>query len=150
MRVYYLFKINDLFSKLYYNKTYYLYKMFEQISQSSKNDFIISYRLFEQMATPYNKTEINSNIYKTFSYNENYVKTLNKHVIDDGIEKTKLTVYNTYIKIKTNQNLTAFFEALEKEENIFVCDFNNKDYFWLNKVSPKYLYKIENNSKIII
>ncbi len=24
MRVYYLFKINDSFSKLYYNKTYYL------------------------------------------------------------------------------------------------------------------------------
>ena len=41
MRVYYLFKINDSFSKLYYNKTYYLYKMLEQISKSSQNDFII-------------------------------------------------------------------------------------------------------------
>ncbi len=139
MRVYYLFKINDSFSKLYYNKTYYLYKMLEQISLSSKNDFIISYRLFEQMAVPYNKTEINSNIYRKYAFDDNYRKTLNKHVLDDGVEKTKLTVYNTYIKIKTNKNITSFFKILSSEENVFVCDFNNKDYFWLNKVTRKSL-----------
>lgn len=137
MRVYYLFKINDSFSKLYYNKTYYLYKMLEQISLSSKNDFIISYRLFEQMAIPYNKADVNSSIYRKFCFDENYKKTLNKHVIDDGVEKTKLTVYNTYIKIKTNKNITAFFKVLSREENVFVCDFNNKDYFWLSKVTSK-------------
>lgn len=137
MRVYYLFKINDSFSKLYYNKTYYLYKMLEQISLSSKNDFIISYRLFEQMAIPYNKADVNSSIYRKFCFDENYKKTLNKHVIDDGVEKTKLTVYNTYIKIKTNKNITEFFKVLSNEENIFVCDFNNKDYFWLSKVTSK-------------
>ena len=139
MRVYYLFKINDSFSKLYYNKTYYLYKMLEQISKSSQNDFIISYRLFSQMATAYNKVEINSDIYKAFEYNDKYMKTLNKHILNDGVEKTKLTVYNTYIKIRTNQNLTSFFKVLNKEKNIFVCDFNNKDYFWLSKVSSKSL-----------
>ena len=139
MRVYYLFKINDSFSKLYYNKTYYLYKMLEQISKSSQNDFIISYRLFSQMATAYNKVEINSNIYKAFEYNDKYMKTLNKHILNDGVEKTKLTVYNTYIKIRTNQNLTSFFMVLNKEKNIFVCDFNNKDYFWVSKVASKSL-----------
>ena len=139
MRVYYLFKINDSFSKLYYNKTYYLYKMLEEISKSSKNDFIISYRLFEQMATAYDKTKINSMIYKKFMDDENYNKILNKHILDDGVEKTKLTVYNTYIKIKTNQYISAFFKILSNEENVFVCDFNNKDYFWLNKVVRKSL-----------
>ena len=137
MRVYYLFKINDSFSKLYYNKTYYLYKMLEQISLSSKNDFIISYRLFEQMAIPYNKADVNSSIYRKFCFDEKYKKTLNKHVLDNKVEKTKLTVYNTYIKIKTNKNITEFFKVLSNEENIFVCDFNNKDYFWLSKVTSK-------------
>lgn len=137
MRVYYLFKINDSFSNLYYNKTYYLYKMLEQISKSSKNDFIISYRLFEQMAVAFNKSTINSNIYKNFVYNEKYSKTLNKHILDDLSEKTKLTVYNTYIKIKTNKNITSFFKVLSNEENVFVCDFVNKDYFWLSNVSSK-------------
>lgn len=139
MRVYYLFKINDSFSKLYYNKTYYLYKMLEQISQSSKNDFIISYRLFEQMAVAFSKTKINSEIYRRYCYDDSYYKTLNKHILDNGVEKTKLTVYNTYIKVKTNKNITEFFKVIEKEENVFVCDFINKDYFWLSKVLSKSL-----------
>lgn len=139
MRIYYLFKINDSFSKLYYSKTYYLYKMLEQISLSSKNDFIISYRLFEQMAVPYNKTDINSKIYRKYAFDNNYKKTLNKHVLDDGVEKSRLTVYNTYIKIKTNKNISSFFKLLSHEENIFVCDFNNKDYFWLSKALSKSL-----------
>lgn len=139
MRVYYLFKINDSFSKLYHNKTYYLYKILEQISESSKNDFIISYRLFEQLAVAFNKSEVNGNIYKHYSSSEYYRKTLNKHVLDDGVEKTKLTVYNTYVKIRTNKNITEFFKILEKEKNVFVCDFNNKDYFWLSKVTSKSL-----------
>lgn len=139
MRVYYLFKINDSFSKLYYNKTYYLYKMLEQISKSSKNDFIISYRLFEQMANPFNKTKINAEIYKKYENNLYYQKNLNKHVLDNVFEKTKLTVYNTYIKIRTNKNVTEFFNVLDDEEGIFVCDFNNKDYFWLDKALTKTL-----------
>lgn len=136
MRIYYLFKINDSFTNLYYNKTYYLYKMLEEISKTSKNDFIISYRLFSQMASSYNKTEINSKIYRKFCFDEAYSKTLNKHIYDDGVETTKLTVYNTYIKIKTNKNITKFFKVLDNE-NIFVCDFNNKDYYWLSKVITK-------------
>lgn len=66
-------------------------------------------------------------------------KTLNKHVLNNLTENTKLTVYNTYIKIKTNKNITDFFKVLENEENIFICDFNNKDYFWLSKVNAKNL-----------
>ncbi len=134
MRTYYLFKINESFSILYLNKTFYLYKMLEQISLSSKTDFIISYRLFEQMAVPFNKTKINATLYKYYEYDESYSKTLNKHILDNNIEKTKLTVYNTYIKIKTNKNLTDFFNRINEVENIFVCDFVNKDYFWLDKV----------------
>lgn len=137
MRVYYLFKINDSFSNLYQNKTFYLYKMLEQISKSSKNDFIISYRLFSQMADPYDKSFINGLLFKTYYDDPSYTKTLNKHVYNDSVEKTKLTVYNTYIKIKTNKNITCFFKKLANVENVFVCDFQNRDYFWLNKVAAR-------------
>ena len=135
MRIYYLFKINNAFSNLYYNKTFYLYKMLEQISKSSKNDFIISYRLFEQMALPFNKEEINSIINTKYYYDNEYERYLNKHILNSKGEKTKLTVYNTYIKIRTNNNITSFFNVLNKESNIFVCDFNNKDYFWLSRLN---------------
>ena len=92
--------------------------MLDEISKSSKNDFIISYRLFSQMATPFNKTDINSKIYRKYAFDDSYKKTLNKHVLNNLTENTKLTVYNTYIKIKTNKNITDFFKVLENEENI--------------------------------
>lgn len=139
MRTYYLFKINESFYNLYYNKSFYLYKIFEEISKSSENDFKISYRLFNQITLPYNKSYINGILYKKYMYNENYLKTLNKHVLNDEIEKTKLTIYNTYIKIKSNQNIPVFLKDFKDEINIFVCDFNNKDYFFLNKVISKSL-----------
>lgn len=132
MRCYYLFKINNNFSRLYSNKIYYLYKTLEDISKSNKNDFIVSYKLYSQIVGAYNKTEINSIIYRLFCFDKNYNKSLNKHTYNDGIEKTKLTVYNSYIKIKSNKNITKFFKPLRKEESILVCDFENKDYFWLN------------------
>ena len=62
-----------------------------------------------------------------------------RSAVNNLTENTKLTVYNTYIKIKTNKNITDFFRVLENEENIFICDFNNKDYFWLSKVNAKNL-----------
>ena len=91
------------------------------------------------MAVAFSKTKINSEIYRRYCYDDNYYKTLNKHILDNGVEKTKLTVYNTYIKVKTNKNLTEFFKVIEKEGNVFVCDFINKDYFWLSKVLSKSL-----------
>ena len=135
MRTYYLFKINDSFSNLYQNKTYYLYKMLEEISNSNKGDLAIAYRLFEQMSLGYDVKRINSDIYHNYNFNTHYTKTSNFHILDNSIEKTKLSVHNTYIRVKTNRNITSFFKTLSKEENIFVCDFKNRDYFWLSNIS---------------
>ena len=29
----------------------------------------------------------------------------------------------------------SFLKELEKEKNLFFCDFENKDYFWLEKIA---------------
>ncbi len=134
MRTYYLFKINDTFLNLYNNKEIYLYKMFEQIYRSSKNNIDISYRLFKQMINTYDRAKINYLLENSYMYHRYYKKINNNHYYDDGNEKTKLMLYNTYIKIKANSNMPCFLNELLNENNIFVCDFKNKDYFWLNKV----------------
>ena len=139
MRCYYLFKINEDFSKLYKNKTYYLYKTLEDISKMNKNDFLISYKLYSQIVDGYDKKEIGSNIYRLLCFDKNYYKTLNKHIYDDGVEKTKLIICNSYIKIISNKNVTMFFKSLKKQSNILVCDFQNKDYFWLSNCFRKTL-----------
>ena len=40
------------------------------------------------------------------------------------------------LKIKTNINYPKFFDNINTySDNIFVCDFINNDYFWLNKIA---------------
>ena len=137
MRRYYLFKINNTFFELYHDNSLYLYKMLEQISKSSKNDLKISSTLFKQIVDTFDKVKLNMILNQKYQYDYGYYYTLDKHFYNDGVEKTKLIIHNTYIKIKTNNNLTCFFNELLKENNIFVCDFYNKDYFWLSKVMNK-------------
>ena len=37
-------------------------------------------------------------------------------------------------RIKTNNNCSIFLNSIkEYDENIFVCDFENQDFFWINK-----------------
>ena len=139
MKDFYIFKINDSFFNIYENKTYYLYKILENISKTSNNDFISSYKLYEQIILPFDKSNINSTIYKSYKKNKNYNKNLNKHILNNDKENTKLTIYNTYIKIKTNKSVPEFIKTIDKEDNLFICDFKNKDYFWLNKVKIKKL-----------
>ena len=139
MKDFYIFKINDSFFNIYENKTYYLYKILENISKTSNNDFILSYKLYEQIILPFDKSNINSTIYKSYKKNKNYNKNLNKHILNNEKENTKLTIYNTYIKIKTNKSVPEFIKTIDKEDNLFICDFKNKNYFWLNKVLIKKL-----------
>jgi hypothetical protein len=71
-----------------------------------------------------------------------YSRNVNVHTIKNLYfdEISKLTVYNSHIKIKTNINYPTFIDSLRNfEKNIFVCDFINKDYFWLDKIKKETL-----------
>ena len=52
-------------------------------------------------------------------------------------EESKLTINKAYLLLETNMIKSAFFNDL-KNKNLFVCDFENKDYFWLDS-----LYSLE-------
>ena len=56
-----------------------------------------------------------------------------KNIYSDEI--TLLKVFNSHIKIKSNKNYTPFLNTIKQyNKNIFICDFENKDYFWANKI----------------
>ena len=38
------------------------------------------------------------------------------------------------MKIDTNKDYPEFFKYLKKKNSLFVCDFDNKDYFWINDI----------------
>jgi len=148
MRVYYVFYINNYFSYVYKNKPYKLYKIIEEMYHVKEYDMVLTYRFYEQIAIPFDKQRINEYIYNRMYKEHVYYKRGNIHMISSSVECSKLVVTNSNLKIKTNVNYCKFFNIVnEYSDNIFICDFVNKDYFWLDKLfksdcqTDKYLVK---------
>lgn len=135
MRTYYVFNINNYFSYIYKKKPYKIYKMLESIMKENAHDMVLSYKLFEQIALSFNKNKLNAYFKFNYETNPNYYYKDNIHVIMNNNEYTKLVITNSNIKIKTNINFPIFLKSIyEYKENIFICDFVKKDYFWLESI----------------
>lgn len=136
MRTFYVFKINNMFQTFYNDKSSILFKMFNEIYNSRDDDLINNFRLFEKITIPFNKRIFNNFIMLKHRDDIYYDKKENKHFINSDNEMTKLTVNTTHLKIKTNKNVNSFIkDIIDSKENVFVIDFKNKDYFWLNQIN---------------
>lgn len=49
-------------------------------------------------------------------------------------EVSKLTIYNSYMVLKSNVNNSSFFKELINIPNLFIIDFDAEDYFWLSSL----------------
>ena len=114
-------------------RTFYV---FNEIYNSKDDDLINNFRLFEKITIPFNKRIFNNFIMLKHRDDIYYDKKENKHFINSDNEMTKLTVNTTHLKIKTNKNVNSFIkDIIDSKENVFVIDFKNKDYFWLNQIN---------------
>lgn len=143
MRTYYIFNVNKYYTYMYKNKPFKMYKLFEEIYRTKEYDSMKTYHVFEQIANPFNKIMINEYIYYEYKFKYGYKREDNMHVLNND-ELTRLTVNNYNIKLKTTANYSSFFKILNNyNNNLFVCDFDNKDYFWLSKLYMSSLQKKE-------
>lgn len=134
MRTYYIFNVNKYFKYIYLNNPYKMYKIFEEIYYSKDYDNIKPYRLMEEVSIPFNKTMLNEYIYCEYKLKYGYKREDNIHKLNTN-EKTILRINNYNIKIVTDSNYSIFFDDFKNYNNsLFVCDFENKDYFWLSKL----------------
>ncbi len=138
MRTFYIFNINKYFTYVYKEKPYKVYKVLEEVYYVKEKDIVLSYRIFEQVACTFNKNKLNEYIKYICSDVDGYHYKNNGHIICNNNEYTKLTINNSNIKIKSNINYPYFLDMIANYgDSIFVCDFNNKDYFWLDKLVQK-------------
>ncbi len=135
MRVFYLFNISDEFRSLTIDNPYTLFKTFNELYNFPKTDILVAYGLFTQMITPFNKNKINHQLFDINRNNNFYTKFNNIHIINNyySDESTELTIKKLYLKIKTTIDTPSFLKEVGNK-NIFVCDFQNKDYFWLENL----------------
>ena len=138
MRTFYIFKINNMFQTFYNDKSNILYKMFNDIYNSKEDDIINSFRLFEQITLPFNKKIFNNYILLKHKDDLYYSKKDNKHTINSSSELSRLTINTTHLKIKTNKNINSFIkDIIDAKESVFVIDFKNQDYFWINEITSE-------------
>ncbi len=136
MRTFYIFKINNEFATLTKNCPYNLFKSMEQIYYADKNDVSTAYNIYEQIILPLNKMKINLDLFSQYKKDDHYTKFRDTHMINNfyNDEQTKLIVNSSYMILKSTKSSPTFLDDLRELENLFVCDFENKDYFWLEKI----------------
>ena len=138
MRTYYAFIIKDSLMHFYSKKPYSLYKILEQIYRLKNNDIVLGYRLLEQVTEPFGTRKTDKFIYKKHLNELEYSRLDDGHMIKNlySEEITFLKVFHSHVRIKTNNNYSSFFNSIQEyDENIFICDFENQDFFWANKIN---------------
>lgn len=136
MRTFYLFKIKPTYSNLTKNNPYNLYKAIEGIYHLKQEELSTAYNFFTQISDTFNKETLNNNIFEYYKNKYTYTKVNNTHMINDYYtdEKSKLIINKTFLIIKTTLEYSSFLKTITRKNNIFVCDFDNIDYFWLEEL----------------
>lgn len=135
MRVFYLFDVNMNFYDMYREYPYKLYKMYEDLYLTSKYNEELSIRMYKQMNHRFNISFMNNYLKGQNKLEPYYYNKEKSHIISSRYIYSKLKVYTYYITIESNINFVKFFRQLnDYSSNFFVCDFDNNDYFWLEKI----------------
>lgn len=135
MRAFYIFKINKEMGVLLKDSPYNLYKSLEDIYLLDKTSIGIGKDLLDQLIVPIDKERYNRLIYELNKDNDFYMKNGDTHKVVNKYrkEETIITVKNSHILLKTNiinRDIKKFLPITE----FFACDFQNKDYFWLEQL----------------
>lgn len=136
MRTFYIFNINKEFITLTERNPYTLYKTMESLYYLKNDDLDLGYSMFKEIIKTFDKNSLNNYFFKTYKDDEHYTKYSNRHMLNNFYtdEQSKLIINKTFLVLKTTKVKPTFFKDLGKLNSLFVCDFKNKDYFWLEQV----------------
>mgnify|MGYP002621150248 CR=1 FL=1 len=135
VRLYYIFSIKDNVSNLYQNDPVNLYKILENIYFMSDDEIDYGYNLFKQIANMSDYQYLNNQLYIKLHKDITYSKINNEHIINDLYhdEISILKIKSSRMILESNKSYSSFFKVLNKiNKNYFVCDFKEKDFFFIN------------------
>jgi len=142
MKEYYLFMINDYFYKNFLKNEIFIFKSLEQIYKMNKNEYKYAINIFNQICIPFNKEKLEKYIYDHHSDDIDYRIINDKHIISDklSLEESIMKIHNIFIKISTKEHNISFLKSLKAyNKKIFICDFYNQEYSWLNEINNSVL-----------
>ena len=131
MRTFYLFKVNEDYSKLTRNIPYNLYSTYLDIKLSSKNNLDYLFNQYKSITDYLKPKLINQFLFNKMKDMDGYSLYKNIHMYNNyySDEVSKLKVYNSYFILESNKQNSTFFSLLQEIPYLFVIDFENKDSF---------------------
>lgn len=129
MNKYYLFIIDKKLIKNYKNKSYVLYKLIETLYKSETYDFCYGIKIYWQICN-----NISVKLLNNYINNRIKISKINEKVFKIKNEQTYIQLMYPCIIIKTKNKKSNLFRIFNiYNRDIFVCDFKNQNYFWLNE-----------------
>lgn len=113
MRVYYIFLIKKEVYNITKDNPESLFKLLESINLLDKKDLSLAFKMFDKLCKKIPKKNLNKLIKDSCTENLNYSCYFDNHIINDFLnnETTKLIVYNSHIKVKSNSTIPTFLNA---------------------------------------
>ena len=137
MRTFYVFKIKREIGILTKETPYTLFKTIMNLYYLDNYNNSISYNIYNDLFNKIDKEYVDNKINNIYKNNRHYIYNKEKdvHEIHNKYlkEDTLLRVYKSHIIIKSNVIKPNMLFNYLGSDDLFVCDFKNKDYFWLNE-----------------
>lgn len=137
MRLYYVFNVKEEIAKLYEDNPKALFKVLENIYYMHQDDVMYGFNIFKQITNKIKVHELNNSLYIKLHKDLVYTKTKDEHVINDLYhdEVSILKVKSSHLLLESNKSYSSFFKILnEFNNNYFICDFKEKDFFFINDI----------------
>ena len=137
MRMYYVFDVKDDVVSLYQDNPASLYKILESIYYMHREEADYGFNLFKQITNRIKVRELNNLLYIKLHKDLVYTKMENEHIINDLYhdEVSILKIKNSHLLLESNKSYSSFFKLLNViNPSYFVCDFKEKDFFFVNNI----------------
>ncbi len=135
--MYYIFDVKNDIANLYRDNQGSLFRILENIYYIHADDIMYGFNIFKQLTNKIKVGEFNNNIYIKLHKDLVYAKTNGEHVINDLYhdEVSILKVKSSHLLLESNKSYSSFFKVLnDVNPNYFICDFKEKDFFFINDI----------------
>ena len=129
MRKYFLFSIRKEYYDIYYKNPLVLYKTLENLYYLKKENLSYGLSLYKQICNVIAVERLKSYFEQVCLKKKN-----NKYLLLYNKENIIFELHYSCIICKTTKNYPLGLKIINYyDRNLFVCDFENKDYFFLNR-----------------
>ena len=136
MRTFYIFKIKTEYSKLTKDLPDNLYYTFLKMRLSQHYNLAYVTNQYQSIIANLNRDDLSHQLSQQLNDSDGYMIYRYTHMYNNyySDEVSKLTIYRSFLILKSNKPNSTFFTLLYQIPHLFVIDFENKDYFWLGQM----------------